>query len=85
MKTVFTRLAEQLRNHLLNTETNRKNVENRLSNIEEDFDKMKNEVQKEIEEFYTDLEDRLKDEKEYVETVVFKKNNDLSMRVNKLE
>ena len=46
MKTVFTRLAEQLRNHLLNTETNRKNVEVRLSNIEEDFDKMKNEVQK---------------------------------------
>lgn len=46
MKTVFTRLAEQLRNHLLNTETNRKNVEARLSNIEEDFDKMKNEVQK---------------------------------------
>ena len=85
MKTVFTRLAEQLRNHLLNTETNRKNVEARLTNIEQDFDKMKNEVQKEIEEFYTDLEDRLKDQKQYVETVVFKKNNDLSMRVNKLE
>lgn len=39
----------------------------------------------EIDEFYNDLDARLKDEKEYVETVVFKKNNDLTIRVNKLE
>lgn len=37
MKTVFTKLAEQLRNHLQNTEQNRKNVESRLTAIEEDF------------------------------------------------
>lgn len=85
MKSVFTKLAEQLRNHLQNTEQNRKNVESRLTAIEEDFDKLKNEVNGEIDDFYNDLEVRLKEEKEFVETVVFKKNNDLTVRVSKLE
>ena len=85
MKSVFTKLAEQLKNHLQNTEQNRKNVEGRLTAIEEDFDKLKNEVNGEIDEFYNDLEIRLKEEKEFVETVVFKKNNDLTVRVSKLE
>lgn len=31
MKSVFTKLAQQLREHLTNTETNRVNVEKRLS------------------------------------------------------
>jgi hypothetical protein len=60
-------------------------VEGRLTAIEEDFDKLKNEVNGEIDEFYNDLEIRLKEEKEFVETVVFKKNNDLTVRVSKLE
>ena len=34
MKSVFTKLAEQLKNHLQNTEQNRKNVEGRLTAIE---------------------------------------------------
>lgn len=55
MKSVFTKLAQQLRDHLQNTEQNRKNVESRLTAIEEDFDKLKNEVNGEIDEFYTDL------------------------------
>jgi hypothetical protein len=42
MKSVFTKLAQQLRDHLQNTEQNRKNVESRLTAIEEDFDKLKN-------------------------------------------
>lgn len=85
MKNVFTKLAEQLRNHLVGTENNRKNVQSRLNAIEEDFDKLKTEVNTEIDEFYNDLEARLKQEKEFVETVVFKKNNDLTLRVSKLE
>ena len=60
MKSVFTKLAEQLKNHLQNTEQNRKNVEGRLTAIEEDFDKLKNEVNGEIDEFYNDLDLRLK-------------------------
>lgn len=55
MKSVFTKLAQQLRDHLQNTEQNRKNVESRLTAIEEDFDKLKNEVNGEIDEFYSDL------------------------------
>lgn len=66
MKSVFTKLAEQLKNHLQNTEQNRKNMEGRLTAIEEDFDKLKNEVNGEIDEFYNDLEIRLKEEKEFV-------------------
>ena len=60
-------------------------MESRLGAIEEDFEKLKNEVNSEIDEFYNDLEARLKEEKEFVETVVFKKNNDLTVRVSKLE
>ncbi len=37
MKSVFTKLAQQLRDHLQNTEQNRKSVETRLTAIEEDF------------------------------------------------
>ena len=85
MKSIFTKLAEQLKEHLLKTEQNRKSTEGRLTAIEEDFDKLKNEVNGEIDEFYNDLEARLKEEKEFVETVVFKKNNDLTVRVSKLE
>ena len=85
MKNVFTKLAEQFKSHLLNTETNRRNIEGRVSALEEDINKLRTEVNTEIEDFYNDLESRLKEEKEYVETFVFKKNNDLTVRVNKLE
>ncbi len=66
MKNVFTKLAEQFKNHLVNTETNRKNHESRLVAVEEDFEKLKAEVNTEIDEFYNDLEARLKEEKEFV-------------------
>lgn len=55
MKSIFTKLAEQLKEHLLKTEQNRKSTEGRLTAIEEDFDKLKNEVNGEIDEFYNDL------------------------------
>jgi hypothetical protein len=44
MKNVFTKLAENFKNHLINTEKNRKNHEDRLAAVEEDFEKLKSEV-----------------------------------------
>ena len=69
MKSIFTKLAEQLKEHLLKTEQNRKSTEGRLTAIEEDFDKLKNEVNGEIDEFYNDLEARLKEEKEFLRKI----------------
>jgi hypothetical protein len=55
-----------------------------LDSVEEECAKLQSSVNAEIDGFYNDLEDRLKEEKEFVETVVFKKTNDLNQRVNKL-
>lgn len=85
MKVVFTKLAQQLKEHLTNTEANRQNIEKRLSRLEDNFEILKTDVSGEIDEFYEDLNARLKQEKQYVETFIFKKNNDLTIRVNKLE
>ena len=38
-----------------------------------------------MDEFYNDMDAKIKEEKEFVETVVFKKTNELTLKVNKLE
>ena len=48
MKTVFTKLAEQFKAHLQNTETNRRNMETRVTGLEDDFNKLRSEINTEI-------------------------------------
>lgn len=85
MKGVFTKLSEHFRNHLISTESNRKNFEARIASNERDFEVLKNEVNSVIDEFHTDLESRFGNWKEDLETLMFKKQNENTIRLNKLE
>lgn len=64
MKTVFTKLTEQFRTHLVTTQANRKSIDVRLAENQKDFDRLREEVNSIIDDFHKDLEMKLKDDKE---------------------
>lgn len=85
MKTIFTKLAEQFKNHLINTENNRKDVEKRLLNLERGIEDLRAESYKLVGETQKAFENRLKEEKRNMQIYVDTKSTALGDKISKLE
>jgi len=85
MKTIFTKLAEQFKNHLINTENNRKEVDGRLTAVRSELEGHKLDTAKSHAESEERFDNKLKDQHSALETHVNTKVSVTHDKLTKLE
>ncbi|KAL4480269.1 hypothetical protein ABPG74_020785 [Tetrahymena malaccensis] len=84
-KNMFTKLAEQFKNHLINTDNNRKDVEKRLVGLEKGQEDLRTETYKLVGDTQKAFENRLIEEKLNIELNVQTIAKGLDDKINKVE
>ncbi len=85
MKTIFTKLAEQFKNHLVNTENNRRDVQRRLFGLQKGVEDLRVEALDKIKQAEHRMDHRLRQEKENILFIIDSKVIALTDKTNKLE
>lgn len=85
LKLIFAKFAEQFKNHLVNADTFRRETIEKIQSLEDTFSRMRDETALNMQQLETDVEQKLKDERNYLENFVTSVAKVLEDKVIKLK
>lgn len=85
LKIIFAKFGEQFKNHLINTEAFRKETVEKMKEMEDTFYHMRDEIAQSMQRLETDVDQKLKDERHFLENFVKSVAKVLEDKVNKLK